>query len=246
MTEDKATVADLAVDHALGLTEGAARERAERLMATNAAYAAEVAFWRNRLGALDETAPEHAPATLTWDALDQALDAPAPRATALPRPNLWQNRDFWQSRDFWQNLAFWRPAALAGGFASVLLVAGLGWQASRPPVQPIYVAVLSTPEGRAAAVVNAFADGTVSLVPIETIAVPQGRILEVWTLQSRDQGPVSVGRIDRARTLKLDLARLKSPTDGHLFEITVEPPGGSPTGRPTGPVLMKGLAATAL
>jgi anti-sigma-K factor RskA len=146
----------------------------------------------------------------------------------------------------WQRLAFWRPAALASGFASVLLAAGLSWQASRPPVQPIYVAVLETPEGRPAAVVNAFADGTVSLVPIESIAVPQGRILEVWTLQNRDQGPVSVGRVERARTLKLDLARLKAPSNGHLFEITVEPPGGSPTGRPTGPVLMKGLAATAL
>ncbi|MGL5114801.1 MAG: anti-sigma factor domain-containing protein, partial [Beijerinckiaceae bacterium] len=73
-----------------------------------------------------------------------------------------------------------------------------------------------------------------------------GRILEVWTLQSREQGPVSIGRMDQARTLKLDLARLKRPDVGHLFEITVEPPGGSPTGRPTGPILMKGLVGVAL
>jgi anti-sigma-K factor RskA len=31
-----------------------------------------------------------------------------------------------------------------------------------------------------------------------------------------------------------------------LFEITLEPVGGSPTGRPTGPILMKGNAVTAL
>lgn len=31
-----------------------------------------------------------------------------------------------------------------------------------------------------------------------------------------------------------------------LYEITLEPEGGSPTGRPTGPVLMKGLATTPL
>jgi anti-sigma-K factor RskA len=52
--------------------------------------------------------------------------------------------------------------------------------------------------------------------------------------------------MDQARTLKLDLARLRRPDAGHLFEITVEPPGGSPTGRPTGPILMKGLASQAL
>jgi anti-sigma-K factor RskA len=233
MNNEKLSIADLALDHALGLTEDASRERAERLVMTDANFAAEVAFWSAQMSALDATAPERTPVTLTWDKLERALDAPQ-SVIAPARSSLWHS------------LAFWRPAALAGGLASVLLAAGLSWQATRPPVQPIYVAVLETPEGRPAAVVNAFADGTVSLVPIESIAVPQGRILEVWTLQSRDQGPVSVGRIDRARTLKLDLARLKAPTNGHLFEITVEPPGGSPTGRPTGPVLMKGLASTAL
>ena len=117
---------------------------------------------------------------------------------------------------------------------------------AKPPTHPVYVAVLQTGEGRAQAVVNAYADGTVTLVPIETIGVPQGRILEVWTLQSREQGPVSIGRMDQARTLKLDLKQLTRPDAGHLFEITVEPPGGSPTGRPTGPVLSKGLAGQAL
>jgi anti-sigma-K factor RskA len=32
----------------------------------------------------------------------------------------------------------------------------------------------------------------------------------------------------------------------HTFAISVEPPQGSPTGLPTGPVLMKGTATTAL
>jgi anti-sigma-K factor RskA len=31
-----------------------------------------------------------------------------------------------------------------------------------------------------------------------------------------------------------------------LFEITLEPEGGSPNGRPTGPILFKGNAARAL
>ena len=43
-----------------------------------------------------------------------------------------------------------------------------------------------------------------------------------------------------ARTLKLDLTTLSRPDAGHIFEITAEPPGGSPTGRPTGPILFIG------
>ena len=135
---------------------------------------------------------------------------------------------------------------MAAGLATIVLAGGLIRETSKPPTQPIYVAVLQTSEGRSAAVVNAFADGSVTLVPIETIGVPEGRILEVWTLQTREQGPVSIGRMDKARTVKLDLKTLKRPDVGHLFEITVEPTGGSPTGKPTGPILMKGLTSVAL
>ena len=36
---------------------------------------------------------------------------------------------------------------------------------------------------------------------------------------------------------------LPVPADAQLYEITLEPEGGSPTGRPTGPIIAKGLAA---
>jgi anti-sigma-K factor RskA len=40
-------------------------------------------------------------------------------------------------------------------------------------------------------------------------------------------------------------ANLSAPSIGQLFEITLEPSSGSPTGRPTGPVLFKGNTALA-
>lgn len=239
MSAERLIREELAMDHALGLCEGEALERAERLEATDALYAALLSDMRAKLSELDRTAPEREPASISFDTLTALIDAPqparpVPAATPSPSPGLLER------------LGFFRPAALAAGLAAAVLGGALLIERARPPAAPVYVAVLETPEGRPAAVVNAFADGAVTLVPIETIGVPQGRILEVWTLQTREQGPVSVGRMDRARTLKLDLDRLARPDIGHLFEITVEPPGGSPTGRPTGPVLMKGLASTAL
>ena len=75
---------------------------------------------------------------------------------------------------------------------------------------------------------------------------PAGRALQVWTLPSRERGPVSVGLMDQARTLQLSLKDLPPPGPDQLFEITLEPATGSPTGRPTGPVLFKGNTALAL
>jgi anti-sigma-K factor RskA len=238
MSVQRLTRGELAADYVLGLAEGAEHERALRLLATDATFRAEVAALREKLDEIDRTAPASPPAETSWAAIESAIDAAPPAARATPQ----------QSRlpRWWSEIAVWRPFALASAAAAALFAVALLVQIVRPPEQPVFVAVLQTGEGRAQAVVNAYADGTVTLVPIEAIGVPEGRIIEVWTLQSREQGPVSIGRMDRARTLKLDLKRLSRPDAGHLFEMTAEPPGGSPTGRPTGPVLSKGLAGQAL
>ena len=73
----------------------------------------------------------------------------------------------------------------------------------------------------------------------------EGKALEIWTLWDRAVGPRSVGLIDRARTTPLRLDQLPLGTN-QLFEITIEPATGSPTGRPTGPIVAKGTTSQAL
>jgi anti-sigma-K factor RskA len=241
-SEMRATREELAMDYALGLAEGAELERAERLDAADDVFRALVEDWRRRLSPIDATAPERLVPASGWAALEAALDAPLPpRARAAV-----ESSGEGVLASLWKNIGFWRPAAMGAALAALVLGVGLQRNIAAGPDKPVYVAVLQTGDGRAAAVVNAYADGTVNLVPLEQIGVPEGRIMEVWTLQTREQGPVSIGRMDRTRTLKLDLKRLGRPDAGHLFEITAEPPGGSPTGKPTGPILMKGLASQAL
>lgn len=55
-----------------------------------------------------------------------------------------------------------------------------------------------------------------------------------------------MGLVDQARTVRLDLGKLPLPGENQLFEITLEPETGSPTGKPTGPILMKGLTSGTL
>ncbi|MFY8113774.1 MAG: anti-sigma factor [Rhabdaerophilum sp.] len=228
----------LAGEFVLGVLDRAERASVERRIQRDPAFAAAVADWQRHFAGLDATTPGVTPSPELWSRIEasrlaQRSGRPATRGEPL------------LSR-LWNSLRLWRPAGLAGTLAALVLGFALLMRISAGPETPQLVAVLSAPDGRAAAVVNAYANGTVQLIPLDTIPVPDGRVLEVWTLQTREQGPVSLARMDKARTIRLDLRGLSPAQVGHLFEITLEPQGGSPTGKPTGPVLMKGLAATRL
>jgi anti-sigma-K factor RskA len=108
------------------------------------------------------------------------------------------------------------------------------------------VAVLMNESNQAFAIINAFADGQAELVPFQGLQVPAGRSFQIWTFPDPKGGPVSVGVLTQARTAMFGLQQLGRPRPDQIFAISVEPPGGSPTGLPTGPVIVKGSASTAL
>lgn len=225
----------LAAEFVLGLLDGEALAKAERRLASDAAFAREVETWRTRFMAFDDATEPRPASDALWRKIEAAIESRAPLAPAAA-PSAWSR--------LWSNIAVLRAATIATSFAALLFAIGLG-VAMRYAQQPVMVAVLLDGD-RPGAVVHAFADGRVVLVPLTTMNVPEGRVLEVWTLPSRERGPVSVGLMSQARTLKLNLKGLTAPRLDQLFEITLEPAGGSPTGRPTGPVLFKGNTALAL
>lgn len=225
----------LAGEYVLGLLEGAAKLEAERRLSSDALFAREVENWRARFAAFDDAAEPQPAGDELWRKIEAAVPGVGKHVTA--EPTAWTR--------FWSSLAALRAVALGASLATLLLAVGLGFAIRAASQQPVMVAVLLD-GNRAGAVVHTFADGRVVLVPIASINVPAGRALEVWTLPSRERGPVSVGLMNQARTLQLSLKDLPAPRPDQLFEITLEPATGSPTGRPTGPVLFKGNAALAL
>ncbi len=228
----------LAMEYAVGLLE-AHSARIEELMDEDPVLASRVNHWRGHFSQLDMTAsPISTPAGL-WrriqDGVAHIQPDPAPKRRRASNVS-----------GLWSNLPLWRWSALAAGAASLLLIIGLTAQILQTPSPAVMIAVLQQDGGKPGAIVEALADGSVRLIPLQQIDVPQGRALQVWTKRNDAEGPISVGLLDQARTLKLDLGHLPSPGSGQLFEITLEPENGSPTGRPTGPILMKGLTADAL
>ncbi|SFC98328.1 Anti-sigma-K factor RskA [Bosea sp. CRIB-10] len=236
----------LAGEYVLGLLDGAELAAVERRLDTDRDFAASVERWRRHFAALDATAPPITPPADLWSRIEAGLagliQPSASASVTAPRPATARTSRF---ADWWNSLFVWRGAAFAGALATVLLAVGLFGALDRAKRQPLMVAVLLTDSNIAAAVVNTFADGRVEMLPLQSIDVPAGKALEIWTLWDRAVGPRSVGLIDRARSTPLRLDNLPLGRD-QLFEITLEPASGSPTGRPTGPIIAKGTTSQRL
>ena len=233
MTPDRDDRA-LAGELVLGLLEGEAKAEAEARLASDPAFAREVESWRMRFSEFDSNTPLRPVDEQLWRKIEAALPS---TATPDPAPPAWTR--------FWNNLALMRATALGASVAMLVVAVGLGFAIKAARQQPVMVAVLLDGD-RAGAVVHAFADGRTVLLPLSNINVPPGRAIEVWTLPSRERGPVSVGLMSQARSLELSLKDLPPTRPDQLFELTLEPATGSPTGRPTGPILFKGNTALAL
>jgi anti-sigma-K factor RskA len=254
MSMDENTVRpddDLAADYVMGLLEGAELAAAEQRMTTDIAFAKAVNVWRERLADLDATAAALEPGAALWDRIADSTRA----KPAIPLPGA---RAALGGATLWHNIRFWRGAGIGGAFAAlllaVILIGALGTSRqlrneliALAQSKPVYVAVLvNDATHEAGAIVNAFSNGRVELIPLRPIDVPAGRTLQVWTLWDRSVGPKSIGLTGQSRTLQLDLNTLPETVADQLFEITLEPEGGSPIGRPTGPILFKGTTARTL
>jgi anti-sigma-K factor RskA len=224
-------------DFVLGLLDETESKAAEAAMRTDPEFRQAVETFSRAMAPLDLAAlPDTVPADL-WDKVAAAtadlaqnrVAQPAatvvPIATTAPRPT-----------QRWQGLAL---------AASLLVGAGLGYFGgwlTAPLPEPVVIVVLETPQNLPGAVFEAFADNSVRIVPLQDFDVPEGQVLQVWTLYDPEVGPISLGTLPRAEVSVLEGPPQPTPVAEQLYEITLEPAPGSPTGRPTGPILVKGLA----
>lgn len=228
----------------------------EAALAADAGLRAEVAYWQDRLLALTRQCPpaDRLPAEV-WPRIEaelkaraqaQAQQAPAgrPSDTRVPRASVGVSPAPW-----WQRLVLWQGLSGVALAAVVLLGSTLVWrEAFPPPAEVRYVAVLQDPNGGGNGWVVEMTKapdtgGELRLVPlVRQVSVPQDRVLQFWTKAPGAPGPSSLGLVSAGTTTSLPLGQVPGLQPDQLFEITLEPPGGSTVGRPTGPVLYIGRA----
>lgn len=226
---------ELADEFVLGLLDPQEASRVEETMLTDARLAAAVAASRERFLELDVTAPPVPVPQMMWEGIAAAIDdapAAAPRAQPVAPARKSASND---------NVTRWRVAALAGMAATLVLALGLGWSIATRP-EPRVVAVLLDSGGTPMALVEDFGNASAKVTPLVDFDVPPGKTMQLWTLPSVEMGPVSLGLMASSRSTLLEGQPLPEPQEDQLYEITVEQAGGSPTGRPTGPILVKGFA----
>lgn len=229
MTEE---IIAAAGEYVAGLMSEEERAAFERRTTADSEVRRAVADWRRRLLPLDEAAPEIAPSAMLWPAIEQAIGT----APAIAKMGI-----AGRLAGAWADARIMRAAWLGAMAIVLVLAASLLMQPFRQPVAPAVVAVLNPPDSQVAAVVvEAFADGRIRVVPLRPIEVPAGRTLQLWTLWDRATGPRSIGLMADFRGRDYWTSGLPVPVPDQLYEITLEPAGGSPTGRPTGPVLFIG------
>ncbi|MGL4727564.1 MAG: anti-sigma factor [Bosea sp. (in: a-proteobacteria)] len=226
-------------EYAFGLMDAAEMAAFEARMAREPDLATRVSSWRRHLTEVDLTATLLPVPDDLWPGIEAALERePAQPALPASPTNSLLDR-------LWGSIGLWRWGALASAAAALTLAVGLASSVQRAALQPVLVAVLMTADREAAAIVNVAADGRAELKPLKAFEVPAGKAIEIWTLWDRSVGPKSIGLIGQTRGTRLDLRNLPRQP-GQLFEMTLEPATGSPTGRPTGPVLTIGNATTPL
>ncbi|MDO9638574.1 MAG: anti-sigma factor [Pseudotabrizicola sp.] len=134
---------------------------------------------------------------------------------------------------------FPKVATLRGGWrlwlagAVTAAVVGFGVFLLMPPSAPgEVIASLGSPD--AALVYEARHDGnTLMVTRVSGTPAPEGQTHELWVI-APGAAPVSLGLLG---TDPLDVEYPRPPA-GWLLAVSVEPAGGSPTGAPTGPVIL--------
>jgi anti-sigma-K factor RskA len=225
---------ELASAYVLGTLSAARRREVQARLPTDAALRDAVDGWEGRLLPLTALVDAVEPSPALWTRIENAIAPVATPARAPAKASAWQA--------WWSSLGFWRAVA-ATGFVAASVVALLPSTGLFAPAAPQYMVVLVAPNGTAPGwVVQTSGANTLRLVPLGTTAVPEQRSLQFWTKADDWNAPVSLGLVEPGQPLEVKLDQLPPLVPNQLFEITLEPYNGSPTGRPTGPILYIGRA----
>ncbi|KAF0854084.1 anti-sigma factor [Pantoea dispersa] len=200
----------LAAEYALGTLRGSARLRFQRRLQAEPALAAQVARWQTLLAGLDQVQPPVTPPETLWKKI--VLSLPAETRTAPKRRTLpW----------------------LAAACVALGLALSAYWL-REPAMTPLAVLTDAQHSGQWVVSANRQQD-VISLAPLQARAVRADQSLELWLIPP-GESPVSLGLISGTASQHYPIEKSQSLAKATLA-ISLEPHGGSPTGRPTGPVL---------
>jgi anti-sigma-K factor RskA len=216
----------LSGEYVLGVLRGSARRRFDRLVNESPTARTRLHRWEEDWSALSQTLDPIQPSPRVWVEVRRRIfdDRRAP-ARRVPR-RLWQ-------------------LAAAAGVVAVALIIGLVIRQQQPALQP--VAVLGTDASHPLWQVERSTDRTaLTIRTLGAVRPPADKAYELWALP-RGGSPVSLGLLPTAGKFerRLTPSQRTAIAASDKVAVSIEPPGGSPTGSPTGPVIIVANIQTA-
>ncbi len=193
---------------------------------------AAIFAWENRLAPLDTATPDVDPHPSVWSRILARLEmtSGAVEMTAIA--------------DLTKRLNRWRMAALTSGAIAAAFAIAFVWRTNTPPrPSQNFVAVLQD-EGTVAPYFIVEMDLNNQIMTVHPIGAGRqpGKSYELWLVHKNSGSQKSLGVVaDHGFTVKPTLAKYdrESLEDG-TYAITLEPAGGAPNGKPSGPPLWTG------
>jgi len=205
----------LAAEYSLGLLDAEGLARVAELRAGGGDFDAAVRAWEGRLMPLAVELEAVEPPASVWAGIAAAVAPP------VARPRLWDS------------LKFWRFFGLGAAALAVAAVAVVVMPAA--PVAPAAVASLRLSSGgEFVATAQRAGAGMVLVVSPAEVSVPAQKSAELWLILP-GQAPLALGLLASAApvVVKMPAVNVADVT----LAVSIEPLGGSPTGKATGPVV---------
>jgi len=227
---DREDIDGLAAEYVLGTLDAAERAEVAARRQREDDLDMAIGAWERRLAPLAEAVPPVRPPAGLFQNIEARLVSAAGSATGTGQVIELERRV-----RRWRNLA----AAASAVAACLLVVIGVR-EMVRPQVPSSYVAVFQKDDVSPAFLLSV--DLETRMLSIRMVAAerPPGKTYQLWIATEQSGGvPQSLGliedRADITRTVltAYDPAVVQKAT----FGVSLEPAGGSPTGRPTGPAL---------
>jgi anti-sigma-K factor RskA len=216
----------LAAEYVLGVLDNRTRAAAERRIARESGFAALVEAWQMKLVPwTDDIAPVQPPLDV-WNRISAAL--PAERSARQST-----------SKGLWSSLMLWRWLTAGAGALALASLFALFVVINQPAQQPLMASIDGGGHRHFVVTIDPGRD-TVVVMPAAYSADP-ARVPELWLITPGDK-PRSLGvvRADAATTIAIPAGLRALTTSQAALAISLEPPGGSTTGAPTGPVIAQG------
>jgi anti-sigma-K factor RskA len=216
--DDQEELEILAGEYVLGVLDAGQVAEVVNAIATNTRLRAAVTFWQDKLDPLTEIVVPASPPTNAWDAISR-------RIKPARSSHMWNGIRFWR----------WSSAGLAAVAAALILYIALA------PISPApnLVSVLHPLQQDQASWIATIGRDGLHLSALASASPPNDRAYELWAIAAGATRPSPLGVIPADG--RFALATIPTAmTDGATLAISVEPPGGSPTGQPTGPVIFVG------